>query len=138
MRIVFASTSEQEQEIGNLVSFFYRSIFPKYFTKDEILHFEKIGVLQTPANSITYFGTLKDAFQVMTCLQVIISILEKKESSNMALEGKFIRLFENNVRILNDYGVLFPLDLNHFDSLKNEENDDSFLLYVEAANQYLI
>ncbi|PLT33687.1 DUF5365 family protein [Bacillus sp. V5-8f] len=138
MKIVFSSTSEQEQEIGNLVSIFYGSIFPRYFTNEEILQFEQIGVLQTPANNIPYFGTLKDAYQVMTCLQVIISILEKKENSNQPLEQKFEDLFENNIRILNDYGIFFPLNFEHFTSIKKEKSENSYLLYVEAANQYLV
>ncbi|MDQ0219902.1 hypothetical protein ELQ35_18100 [Peribacillus cavernae] len=138
MKIVFSSTPAQEQEIGNLVSFFYGSIFPRYFTEEEILHFEQIGVLQNSVSSLTYFGTLKDAFQVMTCLQVIMSILEKKDRSKIPLEQKFEDLFEINARILNDYGVFFPLNFDHFTLLKNEKSETSYLLYAEAANQYLI
>lgn len=138
MKIVFSSTSEQEQEIGNLVSFFYGSIFPRYFTEEEILHFEQIGVLQTPANNISYFGTLRDAYQVMTCLQVILSILEKKENSNKSLERKFEDLFDNNIKILNDYGIFFPLSFDHFTSLNKEKSENPYLLYVEASNQYLV
>jgi hypothetical protein len=138
VKIVFSSTSEQEQEIGNLVSFFYRSIFPKYFTEQEILHFEQLGILRTPANSITYFGTIRDAFQVMTCLQVIMFILEKKEGNNSPLERKFKILFETNARLLNDYGVFFPLNFDQFTLIKINKRENSYLLYAEAANQYLV
>ncbi|WP_409304457.1 DUF5365 family protein [Peribacillus sp. SCS-155] len=138
MKIVFSSTCEQEQEISSLVSSFYLSIFPKYFTEEEITQFEQLGVLQIPANSLTYFGTLRDAFQVMTCLQIIRSILEKRETNRNRLEKKLEILFKNNVRILNDYGVFFPLNLENFILLKDQKTENSFLMYMEPANQYLV
>jgi hypothetical protein len=138
LKIVFSSTSEQEQEISNLVSFFYASIFPKYFSEEEILHFEELGVLQIPTNRLTYFGTLRDAFQVMTCLQVIMSVLQKKEMNSLHLENKCVNLFNNNVRILNDYGVFFPLNLDNFTLLQNQNSENSFLMFMEPANQYLV
>ena len=78
MKIVFSSTVEQEQEIENLISKFYHSVFPQFFTEDEIQHFQEIGVLQANKNDFSYNGTLRAAFQVITCLQVIMSVLEKK------------------------------------------------------------
>ena len=72
MKIVFSSTVEQEQEIEYLISKFYHSVFPKFFTEDEIHHFQEIGVLQANKNDFSYNGTLRAAFQVITCLQVMM------------------------------------------------------------------
>ena len=59
MKIVFSSTVEQEQEIENLISMFYHSSFPQFFTEDEILHFQEIGVLQANKDDFSYNGTLR-------------------------------------------------------------------------------
>lgn len=139
VKIVYSSTSEQEQEIGKLVSYFYSSIFPKYFHFDEILHFQEIGVLQVEKNCFTYCGTLKEAYQVMTCLQVIQFILEKKEKqSPFPLDKQSAALFMRNISLLNDTGIFFPFFLDNFTSLKCKENEIALTMNCEPANQYLI
>ena len=114
MKIVFSSTVEQEQEIEDLVSKFYHSVFPKFFTEDEIHHFQEIGVLQANKNDFSYNGTLRDAFQVITCLQVIMSVLEKKAENHSALSIKLEKLFEQNNTLLNQCGIFFPFNYEHF------------------------
>ncbi|MBR8645187.1 DUF5365 family protein [[Brevibacterium] frigoritolerans] len=106
MKTVFSSTEEQEQEIASLVSRFYESVFPKYFTESEILHFREIGVLEPNQSSVTYLATLRDAFQVMTCLQVLMSILDKQKR---VMEPKSEELFQHNITLLNECGIFFLL-----------------------------
>lgn len=135
MKTVFSSTEEQEQEIASLVSRFYESVFPKYFTESEILHFREIGVLEPNQNSVTYLATLRDAFQVMTCLQVLMSILDKQKR---VMEPKSEELFQHNITLLNECGIFFPFYYDHFSSINLEANNDMQMMDIQVANQYLV
>ena len=139
VKIVLSSTVEQEQEIANLVSQFYHSVFPKFFTNDEIAHFQEIGVLQANKNDFSYNGTLRDAYQVITCLQVIISILEKKEQSESSLvRSKLAKLFTQNHILLNQCGIFFPFDYEQFTYIHNISHEKIEIVYTQPANQYLV
>ncbi|MCD1159559.1 DUF5365 family protein [Peribacillus frigoritolerans] len=135
MKTVFSSTEEQEQEIASLVSRFYESVFPKYFTESEILHFREIGVLEPNRSSVTYLATLRDAFQVMTCLQVLMSILDKQKR---VMEPKSEELFQHNITLLNECGIFFPFYYDHFSSINHEANNDMQMMDIQVANQYLV
>ncbi|MEC0297290.1 DUF5365 family protein [Peribacillus frigoritolerans] len=135
MKTVFSSTEEQEQEIASLVSRFYESVFPKYFTESEILHFREIGVLEPNQSSVTYLATLRDAFQVMTCLQVLMSILDKQKR---VMEPKSEELFQHNITLLNECGIFFPFYYDHFSSMNHEANNDMQMMDIQVANQYLV
>ncbi|TDL90242.1 hypothetical protein E2R55_13070 [Vibrio vulnificus] len=135
MKTVFSSTEEQEQEIASLVSRFYESVFPKYFTESEILHFREIGVLKPNQSSVTYLATLRDAFQVMTCLQVLMSILDKQK---WVMEPKSEELFQHNITLLNECGIFFPFYYDHFSSINHEANNDMQMMDIQVANQYLV
>ncbi|WHX62923.1 DUF5365 family protein [Peribacillus frigoritolerans] len=135
MKTVFSSTEEQEQEIASLVSRFYESVFPKYFTESEILHFREIGVLEPNQSSVTYLATLRDAFQVMTCLQVLMSILDKQKR---VMEPKSEELFQHNITLLNECGIFFPFYYDHFSSINHEANTDMQMMDIQVANQYLV
>ncbi|WP_330502186.1 DUF5365 family protein [Peribacillus frigoritolerans] len=135
MKTVFSSTEEQEQEIASLVSRFYESVFPKYFTESEILHFREIGVLEPNQSSVTYLATLRDAFQVMTCLQVLMSILDKQKR---VMEPKSEELFQHNITLLNECGIFFPFYYDHFSSINLEPNNEMQMMDIQVANQYLV
>jgi hypothetical protein len=135
VKTVFSSTEEQEQEIASLVSRFYESVFPKYFTESEILHFREIGVLEPNQSSVTYLATLRDAFQVMTCLQVLMSILDKQKR---VMEPKSEELFQHNITLLNECGIFFPFYYDHFSSINLEANNDMQMMDIQVANQYLV
>ncbi|QNK50475.1 DUF5365 family protein [Brevibacterium sp. PAMC23299] len=135
MKTVFSSTEEQEQEIASLVSRFYESVFPKYFTESEILYFREIGVLEPNQSSVTYLATLRDAFQVMTCLQVLMSILDKQKR---VMEPKSEELFQHNITLLNECGIFFPFYYDHFSSINLEANNEMQMMDIQVANQYLV
>ncbi|WP_440970669.1 DUF5365 family protein [Peribacillus frigoritolerans] len=135
MKTVFSSTEEQEQEIASLVSRFYESVFPKYFTESEILHFREIGVLEPNQSSVTYLATLRDAFQVMTCLQVLMSILDKQKR---VMDPKSEELFQHNITLLNECGIFFPFYYDHFSSINLEANNEIQMMDIQVANQYLV
>lgn len=137
MKTVFSSTIEQEQEINNLVTYFYKTVFPQFFTQNEILHFKEIGVLHKDSGRFIYHGTLKSAFQIMSCLQVILTLLDKKivfNSFQLDLESE--ELFNHNIRLLNENGLFFPFTHVNFNLLV--ETEDERFSYEEPANQLLI
>ncbi|CAH0192586.1 hypothetical protein SRABI96_01709 [Peribacillus sp. Bi96] len=139
MKTVFSSTEEQEQEIASLVARFYESVFPKYFTESEILHFREIGVLEPNQSSFTYLATLRDAFQVMTCLQVLMSILDKqKREDSLMMESDSEELFQHNIALLNEYGIFFPFYYDHFSCISHEASKDVQMMDIQVANQYLV
>lgn len=139
MKVVFSSTIEQEEEIENLISRFYHSVFPQFFTEDEIHHFQEIGVLQANKNDFSYNGTLRAAFQVITCLQVMMSILEKKvENDSTAFQLKLKKTFEQNNALLNRYGIFFPFNYEHFVYISHENYEKMNMMDSQPANQYLI
>lgn len=139
VKTVFSSTEEQEQEIASLVARFYKSVFPKYFTENEIIHFREIGVLQPNKSTFTYFATLRDAFQVMACLQVLLSILDKKKiEDSFIIESKFEELFQHNITLLNECGIFFPFYYDHFTRINHEASKDMQMMDIQVANQYLV
>lgn len=139
MKIVFSSTVEQEQEIENLVSKFYHSVFPQFFSDDEIHHFREIGVLQANKNDFTYNGTLRAAFQVITCLQIMISVLEKKvENDSTSFQLQLKKTFEQNNTLLNQYGIFFPFNYEHFIYISNGNYEKIKMSYSQPANQFLV
>lgn len=137
MKTVFSSTIEQEQEIENLVTYFYKTVFPQFFTKNEILHFMQIGVLHKDSGYYAYQGTLKSAFQIMSCLQVILTLLDKKiTSTSFQLDTDSEDLLNHNIRLLSENGLFFPFTHENFNLLV--ETADERFSYVEPANQFLI
>ncbi|GAA0327914.1 YhcU family protein [Bacillus carboniphilus] len=134
MKIVYASTKEQEEKIEELVEQIYSEIFPQYFLDEEIKNFEGLNVLHMTKSNTEYVGTLKEAFKVISSLQTIISILEVQ--NRVDVDEKYQDIFDENVRILQNYGLIFPFTFHHFQTTKTSEND--FSTYVKPANELLI
>lgn len=132
MKIVFASTPEQEEEIRKLVQKMYSTIFPNYFPDEDIKEFEQLNVLHTSTRHFEYFGTLKEAYQVIVSLQIITAILETAN-----LEERYERIFDKNVGILHDFGLTFPFSFSNFFNGKMMKND-MLSMYTKAANELLI
>jgi hypothetical protein len=128
VKIVFASTPSQEEEINGLVRYIYSNIFPLYFTDEEICQFEQLKVLHTSED----FNTLKDAFQVMTSIQTLISILEATQ-----LDAQYSLLFNKNVETLQEFGLLFPFKYEHFEEAKCMKNN-MISIYTNADNELLV
>ena len=128
MKIVFASTPSQEEEINELVRYIYSNIFPLYFSDEEICKFEQLGILHPTED----FSTLKDAFQVMTCIQTLISILESSP-----LDEQYAALYNKNVDTLEEFGLSFPFDFEQFLSVKGMRHS-MLSIYTKADNELII
>ena len=111
VKVVYASTPEQEETVHELVDVFYQEIFPRYFTDDEIVKF---------------------AYQVITSLQTLILILNAYE-----VLPKYKALFDRNVQTLKQFGLFFPFEWEHFSSKRYIINEQ-LSAYVKPANEFLI
>jgi len=132
LKIVYASTPVQEEKIKNLVDYVYTSIFPLYFTDNEIRQFMDLNILNIQQKT-ELEGTLKESFQIISCLEILISLIESKKLYNQYYKN----LFEKNVDILNNVGLSFPFTTKHFISNQNISNEAGSI-YVKAANEWLI
>lgn len=118
VKIVIASTPEQEAHIKELVDYFYSDIFPIYFYDEEIVKFKEFHIMSLTAVEENYNGTLKEAFQLISSLQALIAVINAIHSKPIEENDQFI--FDKNVKILEEYGLCFPFHLDHFLKEKNE------------------
>jgi Family of unknown function (DUF5365) len=132
MKVVLASTPEQEHHIEELIHYIYSDIFPRYFSDELITKFEDWNVLHPREFQSKYNGTLKEAFQVISSLQTLIAVLETVQQK--PIEDYYRNIFEKNVKILNKYGFSFPLTLEQF----VRTNKHIFSQYAKPTNRLLI
>jgi len=130
MKIVMASTPEQEDYIHKLVDYIYCSLLPNYFTDEEIKQFEAFKILEIDPNN-EQLGILKNAFEVISSLQTIISIIESVDDYNT----KYKNMFNRNIELLEKYGVEFPFSFEQFTISIDCERLSQ---YAKPANEYLI
>jgi hypothetical protein len=128
LKIVFASTPSQEEEICELVRYIYSKVFPLYYSDEEINEFKQLRVLHFTED----FNTLKDAFQVMASLQTLISILESP-----TLFDYYAALFNKNVLLLEEYGLSFPFEFQQFIDAKDLKCS-ILSIYTKADNELLV
>lgn len=133
VKVVFASTPDQEEKILELTQYFYSNVFPDYFTDKDIVEFERMNVLHISQTQFEEFSTLGEAFHVIASLQTLISILEY---SNLE-EEKYQAVFKKNVNKLEEYGISFPFDYKQFLDAK-EIKTEHLSTYTKAANHILI
>jgi hypothetical protein len=131
VKILLASTEEQEDTIQELISYIYCTIFPRYFTDDEIEQFEELQVLHTDTEHAKYNGTLKEAFQLISSLQTLISLIEADAS-----QTDYEEMYDHNLCILKSFNLFFPFELDHFRKCCNYH--DKVSLYAKPANQLLV
>ncbi|WP_033829613.1 YhcU family protein [Bacillus andreraoultii] len=132
MKIVYASTSEQEKKINSLVEYFYSTILPKYFSDKDINQFIQMNLLNV-SGSNELSGTLKEAYQIISSLETICFLIESKSLR----EDKYQEMFDKNVHILNHLGLSFPFSYEQFLSEKNVSMEMGSI-HVKAANQWLV
>jgi len=135
MRVVLASTKEQEEKIEELIQYMYSFIFPKYFKDCEIDTFIDIKVLHVDPSEQDQLYTLTIAFKAIASLQAIIHILEL---SNQTTDRSHLAcLFDKNVKILEETGLFFPFLYKNFIP-KNNETLNHCSIFSPASNEYLI
>ncbi|AZB42004.1 hypothetical protein CEF21_06685 [Bacillus sp. FJAT-42376] len=133
MKIVTASTNEQEQHIEELVEEMYKEVFPIYFSDETIGQLEKMAVLKPTDETMIYNGTLKEAFEIMSSLQTLIAVLKHADEGR---KQEYESLYERNREILGRYGYELPLTFSDF--LTEGGKGPLLSRYTKAANRYLI
>ncbi|WP_335872411.1 DUF5365 family protein [Bacillus sp. 2205SS5-2] len=133
MKILTASTEGQEENIHNLIRYFYIRIFPNFFSEDEIVQFKQMKVLHISNQNQEYIGTLKESFTVMSCLATLISIIESHDKEEQ--EKHYKHLFSHNVSLLETKDLFFPFTYQQFSQAKMQ--DFSITIYDKPANQFL-
>ncbi|MFT8321041.1 MAG: DUF5365 family protein [Bacillus sp. (in: firmicutes)] len=135
MKVVYASTPTQAEKINELIQTFYSTIFPYYFSDDEIQQFSSLNILKPTAEEMGRIGTLKVSYQIITALQTIISILEVPQNTN-----KYKQIFAKNVQILRENELCFPFELENFKGEGNakEFNGTTLSIFSESTNSFLI
>jgi len=132
LKIVVASTPEQEHHITELIDYMYSSVFPVYFEDEYIGKLEEWNVLAPKEEDVYYNRTLDKAFKVISSLQAIIAVLETIQEEGC--KENHVEIFTKNVQILNDYGYLFPFTIEEFQC---ENNTQGISKYSKPANKYL-
>jgi hypothetical protein len=132
LKIVYASTTEQELKIKNLVEYFYSSVFPVYFSEEEISKFEKMNFLNILGkNELT--GTLKESYQIISGLETLIFLIE----SNGLEKSKYQEMYERNVQILEELGFSFPFSYEQF-LQKRDFGLETDSVYIKPSNQFIM
>jgi hypothetical protein len=117
MKVVTASTPEQEQFIKELVTYMYTEVFPQFFSDEYISEIQKLNVL-IPENEELYNGTLKEAFHLISSLQALIAVIESVKTDGVL--DSYSEIYEKNTAILEDYGYKFPFSIHQFSNARDE------------------
>ncbi|PLR67598.1 MULTISPECIES: DUF5365 family protein [Bacillaceae] len=133
MRIVFASTEEQEQYIEELIEYMYEDIFPQYFSDETIDQLDDLAVLKPHAEKLKYNGTLREAFQIISSLQALTALLNHLDEHSEAEQRE---LYNRNIKILKQYGYQFPLTFDNF--LSSKEKEEQVSKYGKPANKWIV
>ena len=134
MKIVVASTEEQERHIEELVEQIYKEVLPRFFPDHKIVEWKKQSVLQPKATDQMYNGTLKDAFQIISSLQTLIALLDHIDGCKH--EQEYQEMFERNSQNLNEYGYFFPLAFSQFKEAESQEGE--FSQFIKPANSWIV
>lgn len=128
LKIAFASTDEQDEEINQLILNLRSNVLVQYISREELEIYDDLGLLQFASNRNLYNGTLREAFQLMTALQVVTDIIDRVANTTLVLEEKYNQIFALNVEKINYYGLFFPFNLQFFHSDKEGLNSDKRVL----------
>ena len=131
LKVVYASTPEQQERIQALTKYFYTNIFPEYFSDQEIFEFEQWGCLSADMGKLS--DTLKESYQIISSLEILIEIIE----TGMLRRGRYQRMFTTNSEILAKLGVSFPFTYRHFLEKRSSRWEEGSM-YRKAANVWLI
>ncbi|MBB6283861.1 YhcU family protein [Geobacillus subterraneus] len=112
MKIMYAVTPEQENYMHYLLNYFYTDIFPYYFDDEQIHQFEELGILSLDHEHVTYNGTMKEAFQIISALQSLITVIEHIGEQGECEQYEW--LFARNQNILARHGIAFPFQARQF------------------------
>lgn len=109
MKIITASTPEQQEYVMHMTNHLYQNIFPYFFNKDHMASLHHSGVMN--AQGIEEYS-LQDILEVTAALQTIEAVLECLLEGNDELHHA--ERFEENRRILEKRNWYFPFYYTDF------------------------
>jgi Family of unknown function (DUF5365) len=134
MKVVVASTEEQERHIEELIERIYSEVFPRFFKDQEIVDLKVQNVLKPQAADQMFNSTLQDAFNIISSLQAVMAVLDHIDDCKH--EQEYQEMFERNSNNLNEYGYFFPFSFSQFKLA--EKQDGEFSQFIKPANQLII
>jgi len=132
VKIVAASTEEQEKHIEELIQQMYTEIFSMNLLNHH-LNDNKITIPKL-SESNQYHGTSKEAFEIISSLQTLIALIEHVHETKDF--EKYKKMYERNVQTLEYYGIQFPLSFENL--LKVTSTNEIMPKYIKPANRWLI
>ncbi|KXG09991.1 DUF5365 family protein [Anoxybacillus rupiensis] len=130
MKVVNAATKEHEEHIGDLIHCFYSEVFPCYFDDEQIQKFEQLQILSM--EGLRYNGTMKEAFQLISALQSLLTVIECIE--HHGIQEGYHHLFERNVQLLEKFGISFPFTIDQF----RKKRRRIFSMYSRPQNDWVM
>jgi len=129
MKVVTASTPEQQSYVRSLLDYFHEKVLPSFFSESYVHDLKMFGVLNH-ADLDEY--SLNEILEVTAALQTLQHILEcvqeKDESPHLA------RKFRKNQEILERHRLYFPFRYQDFAEGEFEWD----LSNATPANEYLL
>ncbi|SDL68532.1 DUF5365 family protein [Sediminibacillus halophilus] len=110
MKVITASTSEQQEYALSLMKEIYDRILPEYFSEGYIAKLKSFQLMDIPSLQEL---SLAEIFEVTTALQTITSILDTHLQQGTGI-GEYEDTFQKNIRILGSYHINFPFTLRDF------------------------
>ncbi|MED3750768.1 YhcU family protein [Geobacillus stearothermophilus] len=132
MKMMYAATPEQEHHMQYLLNYFYTDVFPYYFDDEQIRQFEEWGILSLDHEHVAYNGTMKEAFQIISALQSLITVIEYMGEHGECDQYEW--LFARNQNILARHGITFPFRAKQF----IHKRAMPCSMYVPAVNQWVM
>ncbi|QDP40397.1 DUF5365 family protein [Radiobacillus deserti] len=112
MKVVTASTPEQQSYMKEQLEDLYDRVFPCFFPISYIKQLKEFKLLQ-PARLEEL--TMVEILEVIAAVQTISTILETLHKNQTAIEV-YEEAFHKNASILNKYDIDFPFELEDFNS----------------------
>lgn len=110
MKVVTASTPEQQSYAQDLIDDIYNRLFPFYFTKSYIEELKHFGLLELP--DIENLN-LMEIMKLTAAGQTIAAILEAVAQGEKELED-YEEAFNRSAAILQECDIDFPFQLKDF------------------------
>ncbi|WP_226034748.1 DUF5365 family protein [Aquibacillus saliphilus] len=110
MKVVIASSPQQQEYVQELLGDLYNNIFPYYFTQDYIKRLIDFNLMEIPDIKEL---SLVEIMEVTAAIQTISSILKEMVETNKPLDD-YNYAFNKNAEILSKYQIDFPFQLVDF------------------------
>ncbi|MBM7569889.1 DUF5365 family protein [Aquibacillus albus] len=121
MKIITASTPEQQTYVKELIQKLYETIFPYFFSQAYIKKLKEFNLMEIPNLKDL---SLIEIMEVTAAIQTISSILEELAKSNKQMD-EYKNAFRKNAAILSKYHIDFPFELVDFQTDSDNQTSHS-------------